>query len=226
MKNQLKLVSAVLLSVGLASPALAEVENRFYVGAKVGQVQFDTLDYSGLNYGILVGDQITINENHKVNIEGSYSQAKNDDTNLGTRLKIETYDIRTQYKYDFQLGENSSISPKVALAYENNKFKLDNGSSVKLARAYAELGVESKIGVTESFSITPSLAYQKDLYADTKDITVDDEKGDGYAVEVSFNKQFTETGSELAVAPYYKVYDNTALDGKLKQTGVKVAYTF
>ena len=214
--------------IGLSTTyAAADVENSMYVGTRVGQVKFDN-SYKAIQYGVMVGDQLKINDNHKVNFELGVYQTNNKNIHFrdGTseKMKIQTYDIRTQYRYDIAINENIRIAPKAALAYETNKLKSSSNSD-KLNRLYAEVGVEAQFNIGSGFSITPSMTYNKDLHTNTKDFGNVNRRGHGYEVSVAANKSF-DNESTLSVAPYYKVYDNSAVGDKIKNTGVKVEYAF
>lgn len=216
-----KVMLLSILAASLTTPAMAETEfNDFYIGASVQQSKFKVdgeSSKSKTGYRLTLGDEVNFAENQTLFFEGNLSKVK----------KVERDEVRGGYKYKIQLGEHS-VSPKVAVGYEQIKDKTD-GDTLKVERTYAELGVEGRINVARDWFIKPEVSYQKDLHAKLKADGFSEKmkKGDAYKIRVGAEKELV--AGKIEFAPYYSVY-NMKLDGssksKLQEGGLQVLYHF
>lgn len=232
-KLSLLMISGILFS-GQAFAYDGALNSKFHVGAKVGVVKFG--DQDAVQYGFVNLNEFKLGENgnHRINTDFSYlnsTKFKEDDNKIFQLTdKTRTYDLKVTYGYNFDINENISIVPKIGLGYEDTKLSVTRKNSrgaitqdLSVKRVYATTGVQTTFKTGETFSISPSLNYEKDLKL--KDLVNKNVKGSAYEVKVDFTKEF-ENENLLTFTPYYKVYDNKAFNDKIKTSGLEVKYAF
>lgn len=213
----------------------ADVQYKSTVSAKAGVVQFndaifkDGTKKKALAYGVEYKGNVKINDNHNVPFTLTYTQA-----GKKNQQKYEEYSASLGYKYDIPVSDAFVLSPKVAVGHQKQKVKGLNKQvrTIEVDRTYVEAGVEALIGVTDTWQIKPSVSYQKDIALNSKTNKVKThnmKKGNAVKVEVGINKQL-DSESEFTVTPYYYEYQTkNKVDNKktkIKETGIKVSYTF
>lgn len=228
----LVVASAVTLSMNSMA---ADVQYKSTLSAKAGVVQFnDNVFKNGtkkkaLTYGVEYQGNVKINDNHNVPFTLTYTQA-----GKNSQQKYEEYSANIGYKYDINVSDAFVLSPKIEVGHQKQKLKGLNKwiRSIEVERTYVEAGVEGVIGVTDSWQIKPSVSYQKDIALNSKTNKVKThnmKKGNAVKVEFGVNKQL-DSESEFTVTPYYYEYQTknevNSKKTKIKETGIKVSYTF
>lgn len=70
--------TTLLGTISMGSAFAADLDNRMYIGGGIGQgkVTFDSEKvYSGMTYGVVLGDRLTIDSNKQVQFELSATHA-------------------------------------------------------------------------------------------------------------------------------------------------------
>lgn len=234
-KTKLGLLVATI-AVTLPMTAMAsDVQYKSTISAKAGVVQFnDNIFKNGtkkkaLAYGVEYKGNVKIHDNHNVPFTLTYTQ-----TSEKNQQKYEEYSANLGYKYDIPISDSFVLSPKVAVGHQKQKVKGLNKliRTIEVDHTYVEAGVEALIGVADTWQIKPSVSYQKDIAINNKINKVkihNMEKGNAVKVEVGINKQL-DSENEFTFTPYYYEYQNknkiNNKKTKIKETGVKVSYTF
>ena len=146
----------------------AQIENTTSVGVNLGKYEFDKgASFDEMSYGITVSNDTKINQKHHVIVDLDALTTQKGEATVGKdktdKAKVTQYGIKTGYKYDFATTDNLTLSPKVGLGYEQINLELTDTNESKLKRLYGEVGVDANYVFDNKWSMTPSIAYQKDL---------------------------------------------------------------
>ena len=236
MKTKLLLAAAVSmlpLSQAMAQSDMSlDTTYQHQFSGKVGSVKVDTggvKEYKGTTVGLEYAGDVKMNGNHHIPFEVSVTHGKKNNN-----YKYQDVGAKVGYRYDLQVSDSVVIKPKASVGYERQKLKSTtaDADTIEANRAYVEAGLEALVGVTDTWQIKPSIAYQHDLSNKIKVggmKTNTQKRGDGIQVEIGFNKQFYDS-SDLTIAPYYNQYQSkektTGEKTRIREAGLKVAYTF
>lgn len=233
MKKSMTVLGVLMAMGSMQAMAYDAPENSAYTGVKLSRVSLGGLE--NLGYGVRVGMETRIGENHRIRNEASYNDSRDKEQN-GVKIRTQRFGGKSEYAYGIPLNEGKVvIAPKAALGLERITVKGKNsmvslGGKADIDRLYAETGVEAAFHIDNGWSVSPSATVQYDLHAKAKGggTSAKLKNSFGYKVEVGVGKEL-ESGGKLTVAPYHEEWRIKSA-GKshkaLEESGLAVEYSF